>query len=540
MDPLVLSSLIFSSASIDDGRSWNSMGFSDVIVSVVTDEQNRIVVLDREGHVFRMSTGGRWEEIFSKERLALNPEELLLDAESTMGEILEGVDIGETYYDEDLEQTIIEEGQQSFDDELQGGIFDPLRERSQEVEGLGLYAADDVLLLCLDVCYESSDGSSWSELSIPLVRDLISMEVDERSLLLAATERGLWYRKSRGNWTLANLSLRNFSFTDLERIEGGALVASPAGLFRSSNALFWRRQGTLKNIQSMVQHNETLFLSTESGLYISEDLGDTTQLYSKELGQQIVMRSESDVLWLLSEETLYTIEENQVLNQQRNLFEEGYHSLVPWRNGLVLGGERGVYLLSEEEELMTVMMPHSLEDVLGMVLYDVDLQARQLSIQNPLLTGALSPVVSLTGSFDRDMGITIDYGGISSFAQERLSWSVGLNVCFGRCGSIASSATESMQQDELMVINGAVYSQGGVAAAATGLELGLNKTRKNLFDRTIALYQSHRRLLMQKERMKTNPSSMAEHIFLTLELEEVVALLNALTQGRYENIQITK
>jgi hypothetical protein len=206
---------------------------------------------------------------------------------------------------------------------------------------------------------------------------------------------------------------------------------------------------------------------------------------------------------------------------------------------LLLGGERGVYLLSEEEELMTVMMPHSLEDVLGMVLYDVDLQARQLSIQNPLLIGALSPVVSLTGSFNRDLGITIDYGGISSSAQQRISWSLGLNICFGRCGSIASSAS-SMQQDELMVVNGAVYSQGGVAAAATGLELGLNKKRKSLFDRTIALYQSHRRLLMQKERIKTNPVSLVEHIFLVLELEEVVALLNALTQGRYENIQTTK
>jgi hypothetical protein len=45
---------------------------------------------------------------------------------------------------------------------------------------------------------------------------------------------------------------------------------------------------------------------------------------------------------------------------------------------------------------------------------------------------------------------------------------------------------------------------------------------------------------MQKERIKTNPVSLVEDIFLVLELEEVVALLNALTQGRYENIQTTK
>jgi hypothetical protein len=45
---------------------------------------------------------------------------------------------------------------------------------------------------------------------------------------------------------------------------------------------------------------------------------------------------------------------------------------------------------------------------------------------------------------------------------------------------------------------------------------------------------------MQKESLKTNPASIAEHIFLALDLEEVVSLLNALTQGRYENIQTKK
>ena len=131
------------------------------------------------------------------------------------------------------------------------------------------------------------------------------------------------------------------------------------------------------------------------------------------------------------------------------------------------------------------------------------------------------------------MTITIDYGGISSAAQERIAWDIGLNICFGRCGSIASTASADLQEDELMVVNGSVYSRGGVAAAASGLELGLNKKRNVLFDRTIALYQSHRRLLMQKERSKTNPIPVMDAVLLDLDLAEVVAQLDALTYGRY-------
>ena len=84
MDPLILSTLLFSNELVDDGLSWNAMGFADSLASVVTDKQQRIIVLDRKGRVFRMSAGGRWEEIFSPSVAQSNPEDLLLDAESTM------------------------------------------------------------------------------------------------------------------------------------------------------------------------------------------------------------------------------------------------------------------------------------------------------------------------------------------------------------------------------------------------------------------------------------------------------------------------
>lgn len=535
MDPFLLSTLLFSSDSIDDSLSWNAMGFADSVVSIVSDSQQRILVLDTKGRVFRMSAGGRWEEVFSIEKNQLDPEDLLLDAESTMGEILEGVDQGESYYDEETEQTVIEEGQQTFDDEVQGGIFDPLRDGNIQEERMGLFAQGEILLLCVQQCYESDDGERWTEIALPPISDVVSMDVDGKHFVLAATQQGLWYRQERGVWSLANLSLRNVSFSDLEPVERGVLAASDAGLFRSNNALFWKRQGTIKNVQALSKQRERLYLSTPTGLYVSEDEGVQTVQIDDTLEGLLDMRSTEEDVWVLSSDKIYTIRNNIAQDQKRNLLDVTYRALLPWRSGMIVGSDKGVFLLSLEEELMTVTMPHSLEHVLDMVLYDVDKQAQNLAIQNPLLTGALSPVLSLTGSLDRDMTITVDYGGISSSAQERIAWDIGLNICFGRCGSIASTASQSLQEDELMVINGAVYSQGGVAAAASGLELGLNKKRNALFDRTIALYQSHRRLLMQKERVKTNPLSLLDMLLLELDLAEVVAQLNALTHGRYEN-----
>ena len=533
MEPFLLSTLLFSSDPIDDSLSWNAMGFADSVVSIVSDEQERVLVLDRKGRVFRMSPGGRWEQVFSLDTKQVDPEELLLDAESTMGEILEGIDQESSYYDEETEQTVVEEGQQTFDDEVQGGVFDPLRDGTSQVTNMGLYSEDDLLLLCVQQCYESNDGERWEEIVLPSISDVISMNVDGKRFVLAATEKGLWYRKQPGVWALANISLRNFSFSDLEYGDGGVLAASKSGLFRSNNALFWKRQGTIKNIQQLSKSSETLYLSTSTGLYASTDEGINTLQIADTLKQIIDIRATEEGVWVLSPESSYIIKDNIAQNQERNLLDAEHTALLPWRNGMILGSDKGLFLLSQEEELMTVTMPHSLENVLDMVLYDVDRQAQSLSIQNPLLTGALSPVVSLTGSLDRDMTITIDYGGISSVAQERIGWSAGLNICFGRCGSIASTASQSVQEDELMVINGAVYSQGGVAAAASGLELGLNKTRNALFDRTIALYQSHRTLLMEKERVKTNSLSIMDTLLLELDLAEVVAQLDALTHGRY-------
>ena len=533
MDPLLLSTLLFSNEPIDDGLSWNSMGFADSVVDVVIDKQQRIVVLDRKGRVFRMSSGGRWEEIFSPSITQSNQEDLLLDAESTMGEILEGVDEGSTYYDEETEQTIVEEGQQTFDDEVQGGIFDPLREEGSTKSNLGLFSDEELLLLCVEQCYESENGEEWQEIAVPPVTDLVSIIVDGKRFILVSTQQGLWYRYGKGSWKLANVSLRNFSFTDLEHVEGGVLAASKAGLFRSNNALFWRRQGSMKNIQQVEKNNGVTYISTPLGLYASTDEGQTQTLVQDELGDRLSMMAVKDEVWLLDQEKIFALVEETVQNQKRNLQDVVFSSFVSWRNGIVVGTNKGAFLLSPEEELMTVTMPHSLENVLNMVLYDIDQQAQDLSIQNPLLTGALSPVVSLTGSLDRDMTITIDYGGISSAAQERIAWDVGLNICFGRCGSIASTASSNLQEDELMVINGSVYSRGGVAAAASGLELGLSKKRNVLFDKTIALYQSHRRLLMQKERSRTNFISVIDEVLLDLDLAEVVAQLDALTYGRY-------
>ena len=240
-------------------------------------------------------------------------------------------------------------------------------------------------------------------------------------------------------------------------------------------------------------------------------------------------------LWCATEEQLYLIEGTTITPQLRGLSKQGFHDIQPWRDGVLLGSDTGLYWLTREKEFSLVQMPHSLEDVLAMALNDSNQQAEQLSIQAPLLTGALAPIVSITGTVDRDLGITVDFGGISSVAQENVSWTLGVYICFGRCGAMAAMSADTLREDELMVVNGSVYSRGGVAAAATGLELGLTKLRKKIYERTIGLYQHHRQLLMQKQQMSAVNVSLKEKVFYELELAEVVSLLDAYTAGRYGN-----
>ncbi|MEC7988014.1 MAG: hypothetical protein VX278_22795, partial [Myxococcota bacterium] len=290
--PLLLSPVLDeeNQAAIQS-TEWVSLGLSRSVVALEKNTQDQLIALGMDGSLFRLGSSGRWINLLKKEEDVVNPEDLLLDAESTMSEILEGVSVEESYFDEETEELIIEESQASFEDEIQGGVFDPLREDGGKFDKRpALWSFDDVIVYCIESCRESLNrGRTWSDLRIPRIHEIVEYIIDEKAYLVAATETGIWLReRSARKWELASVSLRNFSFYDLLQKDGTLIATSNMGVFRSSNSLFWNRINTRSDIQQFEEVSEGILAVLDDGLALSVDGGETfTALMEKEYTNQL-------------------------------------------------------------------------------------------------------------------------------------------------------------------------------------------------------------------------------------------------------------
>ena len=90
-----------------DAHTWTNLGLHHTIVAVTATWNERILAMDTRGRIHRMDTGGTWKVVLGGmgELVQTNPEDLLLDLESSLEEQWDISD-EEPSYDEETEEVI--------------------------------------------------------------------------------------------------------------------------------------------------------------------------------------------------------------------------------------------------------------------------------------------------------------------------------------------------------------------------------------------------------------------------------------------------
>ena len=102
------------------------LGLSTDVRSLSLGRDGSILAMDSDGKIHLMRRDGRWTVPLSSanESLQINDEDILLDVESSLEERIDTEEPNQ--FDEDDE--VIQQLEEDLQDQIEGGIFDPLLE----------------------------------------------------------------------------------------------------------------------------------------------------------------------------------------------------------------------------------------------------------------------------------------------------------------------------------------------------------------------------------------------------------------------------
>jgi hypothetical protein len=222
------------------------------------------------------------------------------------------------------------------------------------------------------------------------------------------------------------------------------------------------------------------------------------------------------------------------------------HDLQPWRAGLVIASREGVHQLvpmesnsATNKDTKGLQLP-PLHQVMDRAMMEVDRQLMGLEIQQNWVRYTQLPTLTFTGVSDRNRGIGADYGSLSSHATDARDWRVTMSLCFGHCNQSTSASTTSGVAEKLMVIDGNIVETEsfGIVSAANTVNSSLMRYRHERSDYVVDLYTTYAHLLSQQRAVKG--LSLVEQSLHALEQREVVARLNAATDGYFETTETTE
>jgi hypothetical protein len=553
-----------------DGWYWSSLRFPGEAVAVLPRNQGGLLAMDASGQVFALQRQGGWSLSLGRawESEEIDDESLLLDAESALQELLDFDDLDEEQsfsvdaLEEDDDQTS-DLATQNIDDELESSIFDPLRESQRDRLGALLWMdplTKHYFACHNNGCFRSTDGRSWT-----YVDDLASANALERfgPIIVAASSDGIWISTTDGRtWrrppyasaSIDCLDLASALFTQQDESNPTPdilMAACDDGFYYSLDGLQWTQP--LKNVQrggfSGIQPNPqlagSLWVSTENGLMRSDDLGLSFQALGADhlVGPHTLLRLPQGTLVAAGGQGIWESEDSGL---RWTALKDGLNTsqvddLVSWKGSLVIATREGVHHLLKEQEAAvavgqkTFSMP-PLDLVLQQSLVELDTQINGLEMQRRMLRRARFPTLGIDGAVDRNHSISSDYGAISSKANGSRNWSIGADMCFGNCGSMSSSGSMAGYADQLMVMDGQVYSSNdsGIVPAATGISNTLMQYRNDRASYVIDLYTAYTRLLDQNTTL--SGLSLVEQSLHELERREVYARLMAVTDGKFKHI----
>lgn len=177
------------------------------------------------------------------------------------------------------------------------------------------------------------------------------------------------------------------------------------------------------------------------------------------------------------------------------------------------------------------------------------LDVSALSLARRRLAATVAPQMGFTFGWNQGAARKTEFLDYSTAESHDANWDVGLSLCWGGCGSAASAGTSvdestgtyydssgnEISADDLdgglFVMDGEVFSDTQVVAAAANIQQNLQRYQNQLYGMVAEAWTTRRRLLSETPAIRT--LSLEQQVEHTLKIQELEARLDIYTEGAF-------
>lgn len=539
--------------------------------SITVDPRDPLLwlVIDDDGAVFRSPDAGvSWTRVLDGRGAAaaddgVDPERVLLDAETARTEELESTDV-EADLAGGADTTTLDATAVDATEQALREAADRAASRAEQ-EGEGIAVA--------------TPGRVWFDPAWPQV-------------VFVGRPDGVWHSEDGGlSWWIADdqLGATEFyrwgdilvlggasgvrasadgarSFIDLESATGGATVyqfvaigdvlyaATGGGLYASPDGLRWSRVGAAGDdpVLAVVPDPSWaggFWLAGPNGLRRSDDGGRT--FFSA--GTQ-PMRGLRRILPLPGVGHLLAISSDGVwestdggvrwLFASRLLTEPDVRDVALLDDHAVVATADGVWQMVDAVSIPEAAAPDrrgfDLSTAVELSLHRTGLSADTLGLVQKTAVLPFVPQLQIDAGWALYRGRAAEYLLLETTEDAGVDWSARMQLCWGGCGTTLYSGgdvdtsdylQELVDSGQVSVINGEVYDEGNVAAAAANVAEAVTRYRYTVAQQVSEAWITRRRLMSEHALLAERP--LSEQVNHLLKVQELDAHLDAFTEGAW-------
>lgn len=522
---------------------------------------------DASGTIFRSEDGGQtWEEALAPISLGEQPDEpdeedVLLSAESYQEEEVDPSDLaGSVEVASETATALTEQREQA------------LRQLRAATVGTTPWFVPGRPEIALagrsDGLWRSRDGGIvWQKVEDAAAT---SFFVASDGMIVAGTVDGLRFSTDDGrSWMDVTDPTDDTTIFHITEAWGALYAAGEAGLYRSVDGLHWEQlpvDGPVFDVVADPDWSGGFWVATAVGLLRSDDNGASFAAFGRLPPMQVVGLRHmgapghllcwgSDGVWESTDGGLRWRAAVRLLTTPdvRALAMDAGHPLIATADGL---------WRMEEPEAMPArfrqreaVMP--LYTTLDLAQDRAGLELSPIMVTKWRYATVLVPTLQLTGELQHDE-ITysdLEAGQFISASGEANQFAVTARLCWGGCGSVVETSSgyydtstgeyvETLDVEDttdpssdLFVVDGEIYAEGQVAAAAANIAERTTRYRQEVASRAAEAWLTRKRLVDERAQMAA--FSLQAQIEHELRIQEQSARLDIWTDGAFtKSIQV--
>lgn len=403
-----------------------------------------------------------------------------------------------------------------------------------------------------DAIWRSIDGGiSWKQ--VEEVGALTFFAGKDPNLVVAGTREGVLYSLDGGGTWIDVVDATDGAAIRQVAQEGGWLyAASDRGLFRSRDGLHWAGVGALGStpVVSVVPDpawDGGLWVATDATLLRSDDDGATFYVAARHplpSLRRVVHLDHPGHLLAITGDGVWESMDGGVrwLPAIRLLREPDVYDVAFVDGRPVIAAASGVWEmvrptpLGEERGRRVASMP--LAEAVAIAQRRTGLDLDLLGLARRRVAAALAPALDLSFDYDQVDGRSAEHVDLANQEWHDSGWKVGLSACWGACAAtvevadfLSAGDDALFQDDSIYVVDGDVYDEGDVVAAAANVAAQVRSYRQHLASTVADAWIARQRLAAEAPLVRNLP--LRDQVKHALDLAEIDARLDLYTEGAF-------